>query len=253
MSNEPPGCLFALFRLFGIGGLEKTRTVSEISTTGLTTAEIPATLQETELPVRLGDRFLSAAEISFYHVLKNAMGEQYVICPKVRLSDIFSVVRLQENLGVFNKISLKHVDFLLCDPQSLQPLLGVELDDSSHLTTKSIARDELVEKVFATAGLPLARIPVRAGYTISDLQAAVQNVLTPKSSGRTAVPLDQAFALADSETPASTSGPPACPKCSIPMVLRTAQRGERQGRQFYGCSNYPRCREVINLDGAQMD
>ncbi|RCK75036.1 MAG: hypothetical protein ANABAC_1753 [Anaerolineae bacterium] len=28
------------------------------------------------------------------------------------------------------------------------------------------------------------------------------------------------------------------------MVLRTVTQGEHQGKQFYGCVNYPRCREV---------
>jgi ssDNA-binding Zn-finger/Zn-ribbon topoisomerase 1 len=32
------------------------------------------------------------------------------------------------------------------------------------------------------------------------------------------------------------------------MVLRTAQRGDNKGQQFYGCTNYPRCRQIIPLD-----
>ena len=33
-----------------------------------------------------------------------------------------------------------------------------------------------------------------------------------------------------------------CPKCECEMVLRTAGRGAGAGRQFWGCSSYPRCR-----------
>lgn len=33
-----------------------------------------------------------------------------------------------------------------------------------------------------------------------------------------------------------------CPKCGGSLVLRTAKKGPRAGNQFYGCSNYPRCR-----------
>lgn len=36
-----------------------------------------------------------------------------------------------------------------------------------------------------------------------------------------------------------------CPRCSSPMVLRTAKRGTYEGQQFWGCSSYPRCRAVI--------
>jgi ssDNA-binding Zn-finger/Zn-ribbon topoisomerase 1 len=37
-----------------------------------------------------------------------------------------------------------------------------------------------------------------------------------------------------------------CPKCGGPMVLRTATRGTNAGKQFYGCKNYPKCKEIVN-------
>jgi hypothetical protein len=33
-----------------------------------------------------------------------------------------------------------------------------------------------------------------------------------------------------------------CPKCENEMVLRTATKGLGSGRQFWGCSAYPKCR-----------
>lgn len=39
-----------------------------------------------------------------------------------------------------------------------------------------------------------------------------------------------------------------CPKCGAPMVLRTATRGERAGKKFWGCSTYPHCHCIINVD-----
>ena len=33
-----------------------------------------------------------------------------------------------------------------------------------------------------------------------------------------------------------------CPVCGGKLVLRTAKQGHNAGNQFYGCSNYPRCR-----------
>jgi four helix bundle suffix protein len=42
---------------------------------------------------------------------------------------------------------------------------------------------------------------------------------------------------------------PACPLCSKPMVVRTAQRGQRAGSQFLGCSGYPNCRGTRKLGG----
>jgi hypothetical protein len=38
-----------------------------------------------------------------------------------------------------------------------------------------------------------------------------------------------------------------CPKCGSPMVLRTARQGTNAGKQFRGCSAYPKCRTIQNI------
>jgi ATP-dependent DNA helicase RecQ len=38
-----------------------------------------------------------------------------------------------------------------------------------------------------------------------------------------------------------------CTDCGAAMVLRTARKGRNRGKQFYGCSAYPRCRTIIDL------
>ena len=39
-----------------------------------------------------------------------------------------------------------------------------------------------------------------------------------------------------------------CPRCGAKMVRRTAKKGANHGRKFYGCSNYPKCRYIMNID-----
>ena len=39
-----------------------------------------------------------------------------------------------------------------------------------------------------------------------------------------------------------------CPKCGSSMIIRTARRGRNAGGNFYGCSNYPRCKETLPID-----
>ena len=48
--------------------------------------------------------------------------------------------------------------------------------------------------------------------------------------------------------PEKMSTAPACPICASPMVLRYARRGERAGKQFWGCSAYPKCHGIVNID-----
>lgn len=39
-----------------------------------------------------------------------------------------------------------------------------------------------------------------------------------------------------------------CPKCGSAMIRRTAKRGANAGNKFWGCSSYPKCREIININ-----
>jgi len=49
-------------------------------------------------------------------------------------------------------------------------------------------------------------------------------------------------------TSAKTAPANVCPKCGGAMVLRTVQKGPNPGLQFWGCSNYPKCRFSKALD-----
>lgn len=47
-------------------------------------------------------------------------------------------------------------------------------------------------------------------------------------------------------TPMSVSSAnPDCPKCAKPMVRRMAKVGVNAGKEFWGCTGYPRCRETV--------
>lgn len=39
-----------------------------------------------------------------------------------------------------------------------------------------------------------------------------------------------------------------CPRCGGKLVIRTAQKGERAGKQFWGCSNHPKCWFIENIE-----
>lgn len=44
------------------------------------------------------------------------------------------------------------------------------------------------------------------------------------------------------------SGAPLCPKCGKPMFRRMQKKGRQQGREFWGCSDYPNCNGTRPLD-----
>lgn len=211
-SPEPRGCLAVILGLFGI------RLGSP--------AEAPG------FPYRQRDDFLSPAEFSFYRVLAAAIGSQAIICPKVGLGDVFYVAHSNNKQSFRNKIDRKHVDFLLCDPQTMRPRLGIELDDASHGRAERVERDQFVDGVFAAAGLPLLRFPARSGYDPKALSAQLAPHLSQQDVASVASP------------PVQSGVPPVCPKCGITMVQRVASKGQNIGKTFWGCPNFPQCREI---------
>jgi ssDNA-binding Zn-finger/Zn-ribbon topoisomerase 1 len=38
-----------------------------------------------------------------------------------------------------------------------------------------------------------------------------------------------------------------CLKCGSPMVLRETKNGVNAGKQFWGCSSFPKCKGVLNI------
>jgi len=208
------------------------------------------------LPFRLRDDFLSTAEHSFYMVLKSMMSSYFTICPKVSLSDIFFVTNPDRNMSAYNRINRKHVDFLICDAETMKPRFAIELDDKSHNRQDRKERDEFVEELFETANLPLVRIPVRPTYNTNELGVLFRGALM-----KTQKPANQSTLLESIEgrqvgsTGSPTGEPskpgqmtnrvPFCPKCGQQMVLRTSQNGANKGKSFYGCVNYPKCNIVI--------
>ena len=196
----------------------------------------PVNLREQErLPYRLRETFMSTPELALLRILQEMVGQRYVICPKVSLNDIFYIVRPNENVHFFNKFFRKHVDFLLCDPKTFKPVIGIEL-------VKPVARsetreaDQFMEDLFVSAGLPLVHVPSNEHYVQRDVaelfQLAVMKVkeTTPlRASGK-------------------SDSVPMCPVCGRMMVLRIHRDGSNAGRKYYGCMDSPKCNGVIKID-----
>ena len=222
--NEKPGCLGQMMQWLGLqAGAGK----------------------KGPLPYRANDRLLSDAELSFYHVLRQAAGSWATICPQVSLANLFRITTRDhgERTTYRNKIDRKRVDFVLCDPETMRPLLSIELDDASHRRARRQERDVFVDQVFAAGGLPLYRAPARRAYQVGELAAALREAAGIGAPGTLVE--SPAGVSPPSVAAAAAPAPPPCPTCGKEMVLRTAtRRGPHQGNRFWGCPDYPRCRGV---------
>ena len=103
---------------------------------------------------------LTSNELEFYQILSPIVCQHgWQLLMKMRLADIMAVRKgTEEYMKYFNKIKAKHTDFVFCDPDTLEILAGLELDDPSHERPERIERDEFVDKAYEAAGIPLIHV-----------------------------------------------------------------------------------------------
>ncbi len=129
-----------------------------------------------KLPYQVRERLVTKAELRFYRALQKAALEEYDVFAMVRIADILQVREGVSQRRVWlNKILAKHIDFVLCDPATLQPRLAIELDDASHNRPDRVERDLFVNHAFESAGLPLLRIPLAPSYDPRELRDLIKS------------------------------------------------------------------------------
>jgi very-short-patch-repair endonuclease len=103
--------------------------------------------------------FMTKSENDFFHMLNNVAGDRYFIFPQVHLSAILDekIKNGQNWNAAFKHINGKSVDYILCDKQTSKPIYAVELDDYTHNYSNRQERDQEVERMFQSAGIPLVR------------------------------------------------------------------------------------------------
>lgn len=188
-----------------------------------------------DYPYQSAGALFSPAERSFYGVLNQAVGENALVLGKVRVADVLTPrkgLSRSEWQKAFNKISAKHFDFVLCKNDDLSIICAIELDDSSHNSKNRQKRDEFLKGTCEAASIPLIQVPAKSGYVIGDIKGLLAPHLEINESNlQVGVSTD-------------TAEEKSCPKCSSPLVIRTAKKGANAGKQFLACSAYPKCKHV---------
>ena len=127
---------------------------------------------------------LTPAERSFFGVLEHALGEQQRLFAKVRLADVIRPAPNPSRSGyqsALNRITSKHVDFVLCDRATLKILAAIELDDKSHSGFERGFRDTFLAEALSSAGIPLVRFSARHSYSTNELRDKIAAMIHPKT------------------------------------------------------------------------
>jgi hypothetical protein len=140
-------------------------------------------LAATKYPYQARQRLLTQSEHNFYGVLKNCLSAEHILFCQVRLADFVQVAQGTRHWQrCFNQIQSKSVDFLVCDAETLSPLLVIELDEASHQQAARRRHNTFVEHLLTAADLPLLRIRVQYAYTASELKLAIREKLKRSDS-----------------------------------------------------------------------
>lgn len=124
--------------------------------------------------------FLTESERAFFGVLCSVANPWFYVAPKVRLFDLVvprkglsrSLSRTARNL-----IVTRHCDFVLCQPDTMQPAVVIELDDCSHDEPKRQIKDRELEWALRSAGLPLLRVRRSNSYSPQELTEKIRLTL----------------------------------------------------------------------------
>ncbi len=119
--------------------------------------------------------------IFWKELIKITDKNQWRICPKVGLKDIFDITDKKDYMKYFGKIAQKHIDFIICD-SALKPLYAIELDDYSH--NKNQESDNFKTRIFEKSTVKLIRIKAQKEYSEEYIKRNMESVIgkTPLNS-----------------------------------------------------------------------
>ncbi len=135
--------------------------------------------------------------------------------------------------------------------KALESLLGIPSEVIYSVIVfvgESTFKTAMPENVTYATGL-ISYIKSKNQRVLSDLQ--VKEIISAIDSGKLKASFqmrqEHVRNLKSRNDPNSSQ---RCPKCGSPMVIRTSKKGVSQGKQFWGCSQYPKCEMTRQIEEA---
>lgn len=118
-------------------------------------------------------RYISPAEFDFLQVLRAVTGAKYEVCVQAPLVAVIE----KTSGGAFRNELFRVADYVIVDRITYEPLLLVELNDSSHNRADRAARDQKVAQICAAARMPLIAFTTAEAKDIDGVRRAVRKAL----------------------------------------------------------------------------
>lgn len=135
-------------------------------------------LRSSPFPYERRGVILGPAEISFFRTLQSAVREDWIILSMVRLTDVIKVRPKTSQHQIWqSRIFGKHIDFVICDYETMEVKLAIELEDTSRRQAERRARNRFVNTALTAAGLPLLRVKIEEKYETSAIRKDIEDAL----------------------------------------------------------------------------
>jgi hypothetical protein len=132
------------------------------------------------------------AEKNFQNLVEQALGTNYRVINRVKLSDVVTVrngVSSRAGQTASANADNKYLDFAICDRNSMKLLGTIDLVDTQGKGYK-VKKDWFVSGALEAAAIPHIRIKVKANYSVEEIKACISTRLLgnnsplPKVKGR---------------------------------------------------------------------
>lgn len=199
---------------------------------------------------RLYDQMVMAARCGVANIAEGSARHSTSIETEMRLLDVARASFDELQGDIFNYLLRRSADIWAIGNPDREAIWKMHLDTPNysnsylhdaaiHILTQKSKFDSWLEndnpEIVANALLVLC---LRENKM---LQAQIQNQLVEFRQVGGFTENMTAERLESRRNQASTSGAPECPICGKPMLRRMQKKGQKQGREFWGCSDYPRC------------
>lgn len=108
------------------------------------------------------------------------------------------------------------------------------------IADSSYSNDEMEKLAYFFLG---KNIPTRSNYS-KKYEEMLETVNNNSSMNQKVIAENMQFMTMQTEDTSKN----ICPRCGSELILRTAKKGDNAGKVFYGCSSFPKCRYIQNIE-----
>ena len=133
-------------------------------------------------PFAKRNSLLTPAERGFLNLLEQAVGNEYRIISRVRLTDVVSVrngISKRQSRAAMIKANGRYLDYVLCDKHDITPIAAIDLVNNVSREGYKSKKDWFISGVLDAAAIPHIRIKVKPGYRPQEIRECIRAKLAP--------------------------------------------------------------------------